>query len=203
MVLTIENFDISSVTLEERYLSPEYNTMTFYFIAPVEWLGGRYPDAIRAEISVECPPDLFEAQAATVMISPTKEDEDGNMEDYDWSNLDLSYEDIEKLIELGQNTHHGCVSCPVRPYDATYRGSICAALRANVGVDFDPADSKSHSHAKKEFCINIKETLEMQVCVEADSLEEAFALVEKNYKDGEYVLDGDHFTDVEFTEVTA
>lgn len=54
----------------------------------------------------------------------------------------------------------------------------------------------------KEFCINIKETLEMQVTIEADTIEEALEIVEDQWKDGCYILDADYFTGVEFSEVS-
>lgn len=50
----------------------------------------------------------------------------------------------------------------------------------------------------KEFVINIRETLEMQVCVEASTLEEAQETVEKHWKNGDYILDSEHFKGVEF-----
>ncbi len=46
-------FDISKVMFDEQYKSDEYETVTLYFFAPKEWLGGLYPEAISAEISVE------------------------------------------------------------------------------------------------------------------------------------------------------
>jgi len=52
----------------------------------------------------------------------------------------------------------------------------------------------------KEFTINIRETLEKQVAVEAETLEEAIAKAEKNWKDGEYILDAESFTGVNFEE---
>ncbi|MBR2287097.1 MAG: DpnD/PcfM family protein [Clostridia bacterium] len=50
----------------------------------------------------------------------------------------------------------------------------------------------------KSFEVNIKETLETQVTVQAESREEAERIVEQRWKFGEYVLDADHFTGVEF-----
>ncbi len=52
----------------------------------------------------------------------------------------------------------------------------------------------------KAFTINIKETLEKQVKVEAESFEDAIQLVEAAWKSEEYVLDAKNFTGVEFTE---
>lgn len=51
---------------------------------------------------------------------------------------------------------------------------------------------------EKEFRINIKETLEMQVTIEADTIEEALKIAEERWKDGCYILDGEHFKGVEF-----
>lgn len=50
----------------------------------------------------------------------------------------------------------------------------------------------------KEFAINIRETLEMQVYIEAPTLEEAQNIAEKNWKNGDYILDSEHFKGVEF-----
>lgn len=84
------------ITLEEKVINEEYETITLYFIAPLDILDGKYPEAEHAEISVEFPFDLPEAGFATVMFSPTK---DG--EDYDWFDADISYDQIDELIELG------------------------------------------------------------------------------------------------------
>lgn len=98
-------FDISLVKFEERVDSEEYGTSTLYFMAPKEWLGDSYHEAIHAEISVEY---LFgfipEANSATVMMSPTRVDEDGNSEDYDWFDIDLSLSDIEALLSLAERS---------------------------------------------------------------------------------------------------
>lgn len=51
----------------------------------------------------------------------------------------------------------------------------------------------------KEYEVNIRETLEMKVTIEATSREEAEAIVERNWKKSEYILDADHFTGVEFS----
>ncbi len=53
--MTIKDFDMKKVILEDQYKSDEYETMTLYFIAPKEWLEGLYPDAVHTEISVEYP----------------------------------------------------------------------------------------------------------------------------------------------------
>lgn len=50
----------------------------------------------------------------------------------------------------------------------------------------------------KEYEVNIRETLETSVVVEAASREEAEAIAERNWKNGEYILDADNFQGVEF-----
>lgn len=52
---------------------------------------------------------------------------------------------------------------------------------------------------KKEYEVNIRETLEMKVTVEAASREEAEAIVERNWKNCDYILDAEHFTGVKFS----
>ena len=52
--------------------------------------------------------------------------------------------------------------------------------------------------AKREFRINIRETLKTQVTIEAESEEEALREVERRWKDGEYILDADNFQGADF-----
>lgn len=53
----------------------------------------------------------------------------------------------------------------------------------------------------KEFLINIRETLERQVKVNAETAEEAIRVVEEQYRHQEHVLNAEDFTDVEFLEM--
>ena len=46
----------------------------------------------------------------------------------------------------------------------------------------------------KEYDVTITETLEMTVAVEAESREEAQQIASDNWKNGDYILDADHFT---------
>ena len=87
------------ISFEESYECPEANTVTLYFIAPVDMLDGNYPDAESMEISVEFPAGKPEAGYAEVMFSPTK---DG--EDYDWFNVNIPLDEIEALIELAERS---------------------------------------------------------------------------------------------------
>lgn len=54
--------------------------------------------------------------------------------------------------------------------------------------------------SQKEFRINIRETLETQVTVEAESEEAALREVERRWKNGDYILDADNFQRVDFWE---
>lgn len=96
------SFDINEVKFEERFVNDELETVTLYFIAPKEWLGNLFPEAVHAEISVEYPIAHPEARYASIMISPTKEDEDGCFEDYEWCDLTASPKEIEALMILAE-----------------------------------------------------------------------------------------------------
>ena len=93
-------FDINKVMFDEQYKSNEHETVTLYFFAPKEWLGGRYPEAISAEISVEYPIAHPEAIYATVMMSPTRVNENDGVEDYDWYDIVLLPSEVEQLMDL-------------------------------------------------------------------------------------------------------
>lgn len=93
----------SQTKYEDRYDSTEYDTTTLYFTGPTDLLNGNYPEAESATISVEFPKEHREPAFATVMISPCKFDEETNgYGDYDWTDLDLPYEEIDKLFLLAQ-----------------------------------------------------------------------------------------------------
>lgn len=51
----------------------------------------------------------------------------------------------------------------------------------------------------KEYQIQIKETLVKTVTVEAESAAQAREIVERQWKNGDHVLDSDHFQGVTFT----
>ena len=51
----------------------------------------------------------------------------------------------------------------------------------------------------KTYSVKITETLEMIVTVEAETVSEAEALVSEEWHKGEYILDADCFTGVDFT----
>ena len=51
----------------------------------------------------------------------------------------------------------------------------------------------------KEYQIRITETLAMTDTVEAENAAQAREIVERNYKNSDYILDADHFKGVAFT----
>ena len=59
----------------------------------------------------------------------------------------------------------------------------------------------SERETDMEYTINVRETLETQVKVEADNLSEALGAAEQNWKRGEYILDSECFTGVDFSEI--
>lgn len=101
------SFDITKISLEERYNDDEYNTTTLYFKAPKEMLRRAYRDVIDATISVEFPSDNPIPAYCSVMMSPTGSD----FSDYDWTDYTLSYSDIQKLLDLADKTIEEGTKC--------------------------------------------------------------------------------------------
>lgn len=87
-------FEDYEIEFEESYVDEYYETITLYFIGPKEMIARNYPEAESTEILVEFPINSPHSEHATVMISPTK---DGS--DYDWSNICLPEDEIDKLIK--------------------------------------------------------------------------------------------------------
>ena len=50
----------------------------------------------------------------------------------------------------------------------------------------------------RDYYVTITETLRMKLDVEAESMEEAIEKVKDGWRSGEYILDADHFEDVDF-----
>lgn len=98
----LTKYDIEA---DESYYSPEFETMTYYFTADKslinELFPDKYPEAVSTEISVEIPVSSYEARNASVMVSPTEEYNDSLL-DSDWSDYNLPYEEIEKLLDLAK-----------------------------------------------------------------------------------------------------
>lgn len=93
--------DENRIVFEEAYESELYRTTTLYFTGPKSLLKDEYDDAEFSTISVEFPNNNREAKSCMVMISPTKYDEEnGEYIDYDWFDYPISYEEIERLLEL-------------------------------------------------------------------------------------------------------
>lgn len=81
-----ENALYKQITFDESYTNI-HGITELYFIAPVEFLKGKYKDAVAAEIRIDIP---FHKECTgfpceiPVEISPTRQVGDGEFEDYDW-----------------------------------------------------------------------------------------------------------------------
>lgn len=82
------DIDISKIKFEEAYDNAPFDEYTLYFIAPKDLVKDKYPEAEHSTISLEL-------TTRTTMILPTK---DGM--DYDWSDIELDNDTIDRLIEL-------------------------------------------------------------------------------------------------------
>lgn len=82
------DIEISKIKFEEAYDNAPFDEYTLYFIAPKDLVKDKYPEAEHSTISLEL-------TTRTTMISPTK---DGM--DYDWSDIELDNDTIDRLIEL-------------------------------------------------------------------------------------------------------
>ena len=80
--------DVSKIKFEEVYDNAPFKEFTLYFIAPIDLVKDKYPEAEHSTISLEL-------TTRTTMISPTK---DGV--DYDWYNIELDNDTIYRLIAL-------------------------------------------------------------------------------------------------------
>lgn len=93
----------TKIKFDSRYDDEEYGTTTLYFIAPREMLCGKYSKAEFTAISIEFPSNHIEAHYASVMFSPRKYFEENDCYiDYDWFDINMSYEDIETLIKIAE-----------------------------------------------------------------------------------------------------
>lgn len=84
----IMNIDISKIKFEEAYDNAPFEEFTLYFIAPKDLVKDKYPEAEYSTISLEL-------TTRTTMISPTK-----NGMDYDWSDIKLDDDTMDRLIRL-------------------------------------------------------------------------------------------------------
>lgn len=82
------NIDISKIKFEEVYNNYPFEEYTLYFIAPIDLVKDKYPEAEHSTIALEL-------TTRTAMISPTK-----NGMDYDWYDIELDNDTIDRLIAL-------------------------------------------------------------------------------------------------------
>lgn len=113
---------LKDIKFEEKHIDENEN-ITLYFVAPKEILPlfgiNIAPEDISAEISLEFAAS-YDPICACVSISPTREVEKNCTEDYDWTDVDLSYNDIKMLMKKAQSvkTPYGVfTNLEVTPYN--------------------------------------------------------------------------------------
>lgn len=99
--ISINSKDILDIEFDEKRVSKEHESTTFYFSAPRNILGKRWPEADYAEISVEVPNNNMEASAASVVVGPVSKEEEGTWI-YDWIDAVMPYSDIEYLLDIAK-----------------------------------------------------------------------------------------------------
>lgn len=92
--------NVKDCTFDGTYDSEIDNMTVAFFVAPVELLQGRYPDAVSAEICVTFPRGDPNPGKTDVMISPTRMTPADEFEDYDWSNIFPDEKVVEGLVVL-------------------------------------------------------------------------------------------------------
>jgi len=98
--------NMKGIKYDERFDDEYSNTTTLYFTTPKEYLkklfpNEEFPEAVGMEISIELPIGKYEAEYATVCVSPMMES--GNAtECYDWRDIYLPYEEIETILDLAK-----------------------------------------------------------------------------------------------------
>lgn len=95
--------DPNRILFEEAYAAD--GEVTFYFTGDAalfqELMGREEPGATGTTLSVSCPTAYVGSEYASVQISPslrTVVDGKESVTDYDWSDINLPYEDIDWLI---------------------------------------------------------------------------------------------------------
>lgn len=126
------------IEFEEKYESADYGTTTLYFKAPKELFNGlrigNFPDAVSMEISVEFPSNHIEAAYADVCVSPTN----AEGSDYDWTDIDLPYEEINALIDLAnKSTAKDCQTIDMLISDAGCRSEIAGNSKLGRDISFE------------------------------------------------------------------
>ena len=96
----IFDFDINKVRFEEAYKDQRDGATMLFFIAPKEWLNGRYPEVIHAELVLAYYVPGFQKTDYSTMMSPTRVNNNGDIEDYDWFDVELRPSEVDALIDL-------------------------------------------------------------------------------------------------------
>ena len=100
---------IAKMTFEEMLPGDVETETTFYFVGDKELLKEfvlpDYPDAAMATLALSfASANNPETRDVTVQISPTIEDDDGSLLDYDWRDIELEPNEAEKLLNKEFNS---------------------------------------------------------------------------------------------------
>ena len=91
------------IKFHESYIEEEYNTITFYFIAPKDLFDNIDKETDYVELSVECPREYISSSYSTVEYSPVEYNKKNQTYiPYDWRDIELPYEEIDELIKLAE-----------------------------------------------------------------------------------------------------
>lgn len=74
---------------------------------------------------------------------------------------------------------------------------------SNSLIQKEMISAGQHNNLVMKFKVTIIETLKMTVDVEAENQEQAEQIADNRWKRGEYILDADNFTSVEFEAFSA
>ena len=99
------DIDISRFKFDEVYKNPGFWEIIVYFNAH-DFRLEEYPESESTEISIGFPIGEIEPSKAMVMVSPTKWD-CGEAIDYDWHDISMSHEDIERLMAVADGAYRG------------------------------------------------------------------------------------------------
>lgn len=117
---------MSEIMFEEKVRTDYFNLTSFYFIVSTKVLeeltGKKYEDASTGTVCLEFYEDEIKYDKGHFCISPTKEI-DGAMTDYDWSDIELSQDDVIQLLALAN--------------ERRYPENIMKRCRQRLGLDED------------------------------------------------------------------
>lgn len=143
------------IKFEERSYCSETGEYTYYFIAPAEEILTMFPgkydpkEVVSTQISIEIPEENKgdDLDGVLVSISPTRAN--GNeMEDYDWTDIELPDTQVIKLLERGRAR---CPDPEQNPKQTAFKVHISEVLGRDVIIY---AEDKYEAEEKAEELCN-------------------------------------------------